>query len=125
MKIERFLMVFLALVGFYNAAYSANTAGIFALPFDENQRWTTCNSTGFWNDGDHGQIFIDLNTGLNPPKYHLAEDWNGKCGGSTDLGAALYAIGDGLVADVDDTDSNQTSIGKLLLIRHTLPDGTQ
>ena len=66
---------------------------------------------------------MNLNTDLNPSKYHLAEDWNGQCGFSTDLGAVLYAIADGFLEAVDPTTATNSFV-KLLLIRHPLPDGT-
>jgi len=113
------LTAVLAVVAFSGMAY-AGTAGVFRLPFDPNQHWS-CPSIGYWNDPpDHGQNFMNLNTGLTTPKYHLAEDWNGKCGGSTDLGAVLYAIADGVVQDAN----MALSQGGFLLIRHPLPDGT-
>ena len=109
---------------FSGVVYAGNTAGVFRLPFDPNQNWSACTSIGYWNDPpDHGQDFMHLNPANN--KYHLAEDWNGKCGGSTDLGAVLYAIADGFVENATMGGSpTSKDNGGWLLIKHPLPDGT-
>jgi hypothetical protein len=124
-----FLMALLTLFVFSSIAYAGHTAGIFGLPFDPNQRWNVpnCTSIGYSNQGALGQIFMELyeEHPSGVPKYHLAEDWNGTCGGSSDMGAVLYAIADGQVQEVDDATSTNGGFGKLLLIRHTFPDGTQ
>ena len=52
-------------------------------------------------------------------KYHMGEDWNGKCGGSTDENYPLLAIADGKVVYIDDVDD--TSKGKQLYIRYSFP----
>jgi hypothetical protein len=102
----------------------AGNAGLFRLPFDPNQRWSACAEIGFRDVPPGGQTFMNLNTDLDPDKYHLAEDWNGKCGGSTDLGAVLYAAADGVIKYLRDVSIND-SMGKFLLLSHTLPDGSQ
>lgn len=126
--VGRFLLGMLVMFVFSGAVYAGNTAGVFQLPYDPNQHWkysdgSDCPYIGYKSPAD--QIFMQLNpVGYQGgPAYHLAEDWNGKCGHSTDLGAVLYAVADGFVEAVDDTTANN-SFGKLLLIRHPLPDGT-
>lgn len=120
-RISEFLVSLLAVCVFSGAVYAGNTAGVFRLPFDPNQHWSDCIQIGYKSPAD--QVFMQLNTGFG--KYHLAEDWNGKCGGSTDLGAVLYAIADGFVEDaiMGGTPTSQDN-GGWLLIRHSLPDGT-
>lgn len=85
--IGRFLIGVLAMFAFSSVVYAGNMAGVFRLPYDPNQQWNVpgCMDIGFKLKAD--QVFMQLNTGLPSgiPKYHLAEDWNGKCGGSTDL----------------------------------------
>ncbi|MBI3627777.1 MAG: M23 family metallopeptidase [Candidatus Sungbacteria bacterium] len=66
-----------------------------------------------WN-GD-----VNPNTGLPINKYHDGEDWNGKCGGDTDLGAPLYAIGTtGQVVYLDR--SAPQGYGNRLYIRYSI-----
>ena len=121
----KFMVTVLTMMWFSGIAYAGNTAGVFQLPFNPNQTtWyqTSCSSMGFTNITPSGQIFMELNTGFN--KYHMAEDWNGKCGGSTDLYAPLFASADGTVQNLDDKTDCRDQIGKILIIRYTLPDGT-
>ena len=118
-----FLTAVLAMMLFSGMAY-AQTAGVFRLPYDSNQHWSACSSIGWVKPAT--QIFMNLNTDLkdqygnSTPKYHLAEDQNGICGYSTDLGAPLYAIADGVVELASMPGDN----GGWLLIRHPLPNGT-
>ena len=113
-----FLTAALAVALFSGIAY-AQIAGTFRLPYDTNQHWSDCGDVGFKLKAD--LVFMQLNTDLaSGPKYHLAEDWNGKCGYSTDLGAPLYAIADGVVELASMPGDN----GGWLLIRHPLPNGT-
>jgi murein DD-endopeptidase MepM/ murein hydrolase activator NlpD len=53
--------------------------------------------------------------------WHPGEDWNGKGGGDTDLGDPIYAIAHGVVLHAKYIAS---SWGNVVLLRHTLPDGT-
>jgi murein DD-endopeptidase MepM/ murein hydrolase activator NlpD len=112
------IMVGAALYASHAEAWS--TAGVFHLPFNSTQSWTACPEKGYKPEPD--QHFLDLNTTYQ--KYHTAEDWNGKCGGSTDKGGPLYAIADGSVVFAEPIPS-VASIGKILIVRYTLPDGTQ
>ncbi len=51
---------------------------------------------------------------LNTPR-HMGEDWNGKGGGNSDLGAPVYTIGHGLVTYADDAKGRW---GKVVIVRH-------
>jgi hypothetical protein len=54
--------------------------------------------------------------------WHPGEDWNGKGGGDTDLGEAVYAVAHGrVVAGGHFT----PSWGNILLVEHLLPDGSR
>lgn len=119
-RIKRCWAILLAVMWFSGSAYAGNTAGVFQLPFDFNQQWRDCSAVGYKFPAD--QIFMNFLTDKN--KYHLAEDWNGVCGGSTDFGAPLFASADGIVQDIDDKSTCSDGIGKILIIRYTLPDGT-
>ena len=111
-----FLTSVLAMSLFSGISY-AGVAGVFRLPYDSYQQWPApcASSTMGWK---MDQIFMNLYSVNN--QYHMAEDWNGKCGGSTDRGAVLYAIVDGVVQDAN----MDLAQGGFLLIRHPLPDGT-
>lgn len=108
--------------------YAWTISGTLRQPFDPNQTtWyqTACTDKGFFDGppGD-GQIFMQWNASHNG--YHMAEDWNGKCGYSSDKYSPLYAIGDGFVIYVNNDASITTGgIGKSLTVRYTLPDGSQ
>lgn len=54
--------------------------------------------------------------------WHPGEDWNGRTGGDTDLGAPVYAISNGKVLWAD---YNPKSWGNIVLLEHALPDGTR
>lgn len=120
-KVGRIAGIVFAALLWTNISYAGHTAGTFQLPFDPKQKWQACSSIGYKQPPD--LYFMQLNSGKG--RYHAAEDWNGVCGGSTDLGAPLFAIADGVVQNLEDSWSTSDSFGKLLLIRHTLPDGTQ
>lgn len=53
--------------------------------------------------------------------WHPGEDWNGKGGGDSDLGDPVYAIAHGLVVIAQ---FYASSWGNIVLVRHSLPDGT-
>jgi murein DD-endopeptidase MepM/ murein hydrolase activator NlpD len=53
--------------------------------------------------------------------WHPGEDWNGRGGGDTDLGDPIYAISNGKVVDF----GHYRVWGNIVLLEHTLPDGTQ
>jgi hypothetical protein len=51
--------------------------------------------------------------------WHTGEDWNGRGGGDTDLGAPVYTIGNGLVV----TAQRYPIWGNVVLLEHRLPWG--
>lgn len=55
-------------------------------------------------------------------KHHLGEDWNKNSGGNTDCGAAVFAIGAGRIVYADNAG---VGWGNVVIIDHTLPDGTR
>jgi len=55
---------------------------------------------------------------LRPPQ-HFGEDWNGRTGGDTDLGAPVYAIADGIVTLAHNVRSGW---GNVVLTRHAYRD---
>jgi murein DD-endopeptidase MepM/ murein hydrolase activator NlpD len=52
---------------------------------------------------------------------HLGEDWNAESGGNTDCGASVYASSSGTIVYA----ATASGWGRVLIVRHTLPDGTQ
>jgi murein DD-endopeptidase MepM/ murein hydrolase activator NlpD len=55
---------------------------------------------------------------LSPP-VHFGEDWNGKGGGDTDMGAPVYSIGDGVVTWAYDVHQGW---GNVVIIRYAYRD---
>lgn len=53
------------------------------------------------------------------PNGHLGEDWNGNSGGDTDLGDAIYSIGNGIVVLSEDV---KLGWGNCVIIRHAYRD---
>ncbi len=128
-----------------SSAYAADPlpTGIFVLPFNENQSWELtapdCAARGVkgyvnpWDSGasDSHQYHMEWNDDINQQtklpfnKYHMGEDWNGRCGGSSDLGAPLFALGDGIIQLADSVGVNSTGTpsqkGKRLDIRYAIP----
>lgn len=94
--------------------------GPAGLPFNENQTGPLCSTSGWVIDGDSHQFHMEFNPDPKIEKFHIGEDWNGKCGSDTDEGYPLLAIADGEVILVDSvgTISGQ---GKRLYLRHTFP----
>src|SRR3989338_383710 len=98
--------------------------GLFGLPYNEYQTWPACNSSGWVPYGDpySHQYHMQLNEELSTPKYHMGEDWNGKCGANTDEDAPLLAIAGGQVMFLDDSPNGVVDgQGKRLYIRHSFP----
>ncbi len=122
------MLFFVALIS--SNAMSA-TAGSFQWPFNVNQAWPlgvpeNCTSTGYFsiNNGvtvPNSQYYMELNTELPAPKYHMGEDWNGRCNGNTDKGGELRALADGYVVYVDNVGTGPK--GKRVKIRYDLPSG--
>ena len=107
---------FLSLLFFSELAAAACTmspcvTGVFQWPFSPYSGYKQDQYTMQWNS--------------QFSKYHLADDWNGNGGGSTDYGDSIYAIADGVVADVDAVGISAPSIGKVIRVRYLLPDGKQ
>jgi murein DD-endopeptidase MepM/ murein hydrolase activator NlpD len=55
-------------------------------------------------------------------KNHLGEDWNKNSGGNTDCAEAVFAIGAGRIVYADNPGKGW---GNVVIIDHTLPDGTR
>ena len=106
------MLSFVLFFALFNTAY-AGTAGVFQMPFSPPSSYKPTPE----------QYTMQWNTDFQ--KYHLAEDWNGIGGGSTDMGYPLYAIADGVVIAVDNIGTVVPSIGKAIKVRYTLPDGKQ
>ena len=110
---KKILFWMIALVVSFTSAsvYPDQVAGVFQWPFALGQKWTCTSTTGsdqVFRQWKRDQYFMQWNPDFK--KYHLAEDWNGVCGGSTDRGAPLYALADGKVVGVD-TRTKSDSIG--------------
>jgi murein DD-endopeptidase MepM/ murein hydrolase activator NlpD len=88
-------------------------AGKFEVPVSVSQTGPLCSTSGSKLD----QYHMQWNTEFS--KYHMGEDLNGKCGGSTDSGYPLRAIADGTVVYLDDIGSSKK--GKQLHIRYSFP----
>lgn len=76
-------------------------------------------STGYVtqaNDGDGWYNAQDFTAG-----NHLGEDWNAESGGNTDCGKPVYASSNGTIVYAQ----TASGWGKVLIVRHTLPDGSQ
>lgn len=74
------------------------------------------------NDGDGwyvAQEFGEWNSSFS--KYHLGEDWNAESGGNTDCGLPVYAVANGTIVYANIA----SGWGRVLIVRHTLPDGSQ
>lgn len=102
-----------------NAPQFLTTDG-FIFPFGDKKVYTeAADSDGWKNDTKFGEArtLKDGSTG-----YHLGGDWNADSGGSTDLGSPTYAAANGTV--VFSGYANTTGWGKVIIIRHKLPDGT-
>jgi hypothetical protein len=114
MRIKRFsVLVSFLLIFLCQFAAAAGTAGTFQWPFGPASSYKSAPD----------QYDMQWNSAFG--KYHLADDWNGIGGGSTDLGNSLYAISNGVVISVDATGTTVPSVGKAIKVRYTLPDGKQ
>ena len=122
MLCQRLVVAILFMVLSVGSAFAQKKAGVFRLPFNQSQTtWynTSCRTMGFTDVSPNGLVFMEKNTDPSINKYHLAEDWNGACGGESDKGANLYAIAD---ATVEFARMSGNS-GGWLLFRLSLPDG--
>ena len=61
-------------------------------------------------------------TGACAPGPHPGQDFNKDCGGDCELGEPVYAVANGAVVDSNYYTPNW---GNIILIEHTLPDGSK
>jgi len=118
-NIRSFLCIILMLCGFLEGAHADPApTGFFKLPYNEGQQWSLCGSIG-WLPMTQFHMRFD-NEEPNPTyKYHMGEDWNGKCGGDSDEGAPLFALADGEISFLDNGIFGGQ--GKRLYIRYAIP----
>ncbi|MCX6916484.1 MAG: peptidoglycan DD-metalloendopeptidase family protein, partial [Verrucomicrobia bacterium] len=102
------------LLGSYSAASAV--ADRFDYPIGNRDRYTEANDGDGWHVA---QEFGDWNSDYS--KYHLGEDWNAESGGNTDCGLPVYAVANGTIVYANIA----TGWGRVLIVRHTLPDGSQ
>jgi hypothetical protein len=91
--------------------------GPAGLPFNENQTGPLCSTSGWSTSSSSHQYHMEYNSSIG--KFHMGEDWNGKCGGDTDEGYPLLAIADGEAVSVKD--ESVEGQGKRLYLRHAFP----
>lgn len=112
----------------------SGTAGGFQWPFDKTgQVWPLGDpgcGVGYSEPTKNGQYYLQQYMNLLDPtdklngKYHIGEDWNGKCGSDTDLYGPLFAIADGTVFDIYlEGSAKSNGGGNVIVIDYTLPDG--
>ena len=102
------------LLGSYSAA--AAVADRFDYPIGNRDRYTEANDGDGWYVA---QEFGEWNSSFS--KYHLGEDWNAESGGNTDCGLPVYAVANGTIVYANIA----TGWGRVLIVRHALPDGSQ
>lgn len=83
------------------------------------------NGNGSYRRWDNGQLCTGgwhVSYDVTDPRYpeHTGEDWNGACGGNSDLGQPVYAASAGQVTYAQDTGGG---FGRVVVIRHQLPSG--
>ncbi len=88
-------------------------ADSFAFPVDPVDQ-TRKNLSGYYD----AQKFLEYNSQFQ--KYHTGEDWNGNGGDSSDYGKPVLAVANGTVTFVGNAG---LTWGKVLIVRHDLPDG--
>lgn len=65
----------------------------------------------------NSQCYLEWNEAYNG--YHTGDDWNGIQGASNDLGAPIFAIGDGELVYMEDRgDGEEHEWGKVIVLRH-------
>ena len=94
----------------------AAIADRFDYPIGNRDRYTEA------NDGDGWYVALEFGE-WNPDvsKYHIGEDWNAESLGNTDCGLPLYAVANGTIVYANIA----SGWGRVLIVRHTLPDGSQ
>jgi len=75
---------------------------------------TQANDGDGWYNAQDWEVYNSDYSG-----YHPGEDWNDERGGSTDVGAPVYAIANGVVTAT----SSNVQGGQGIAISHTLPNG--
>ena len=110
-----FLFCNLSLAGSY-----PESTGPTGLPFNENQTGPLCSIPGWSTNGDSHQFHMEFNPDQKIEKFHMGEDWNGRCGNDTDEGYPLLAIADGEVVLLDSV-GTVSGQGKRFYSRHTFP----
>ena len=100
------------------AGYSAiaAVADRFDYPIGNRERYTEAKDGDGWYSA---QEFGEWNASFS--KYHLGEDWNAESGGNTDCGLPVYAFANGTIVYA----GIASGWGRVLIVRHTLPDGSQ
>ncbi|MCX6917655.1 MAG: peptidoglycan DD-metalloendopeptidase family protein, partial [Verrucomicrobia bacterium] len=102
------------LLGSYPAVGAV--ADRFDYPIGNRDRYTETNNGDGWYVA---QEFGEWNASFS--KYHLGEDWNAESGGNTDCGLPVCAVANGTIVYA----SIVSGWGRVLIVRHTLPDGSQ
>jgi murein DD-endopeptidase MepM/ murein hydrolase activator NlpD len=92
----------------------ATIADRFDYAIGNRDRYTEANDGDGWYDA---QEFGEWNPTYS--KYHLGEDWNAESG--SDCGLPVYAVANGTIAYA----SIASGWGRVMIVRHTLPDGSQ
>lgn len=82
-----------------------------------NFDWPTQSISQYYN----ALKFLEKNKDLKTAKYHLGEDWNKRNELGSDYGDPVYAIANGIAISIDNRTGLDT-IGKIIIIRHTLPN---
>ncbi|MBM3837676.1 MAG: M23 family metallopeptidase [Verrucomicrobia bacterium] len=88
----------------------------YPIGSDRNRRYTEAADGDGWYSAQEFGDFYSVNG-----KYHLGEDWNAETGGNTDCGLPVYAASSGTIVFA----GTGTGWGKVIIVRHDLPDGTQ
>lgn len=128
MRTRVFMFAVAVVGGLIGSAYAGpiasvgSPAGLFGLPYNPNQTWPACGSSGWVPYGDPNAHQYHMQYYPAVAKYHMGEDWNGQrgiCDGNSDEGAPLLAIGDGKVVFLDN--NVVSGKGRRLYIRHSFP----
>ena len=97
-------------------AAHAVIADRFDYPIGNRVRYTEANDGDGWYVA---QEFGEWNSDYF--SYHLGEDWNAESGGNMDCGLPVYAVANATIVYADIA----SGWGRVLIVRHTLPDGSQ
>ncbi len=117
------VMVFLVMMFALGIAHAgpispvSNPTGPFEPPISDSQTGPQCSDPGY--DVTQYHMHYDDEEPNPTYKYHVGDDLNGKCGGSTDENYPLRAIADGKVVYLDEVDDDGK--GKRVYIRYSFP----